>query len=257
VPSLTNGAGLSRAAPPSIKTGGNEVVSLERPESEMADAYRSLRTALLLSTAETPPQVLLVTSPQPREGKTTTSVNIAVVFAQKNRRVLLVDADLRRADVHRYLRIPPNGGLSAALVGEDPSKFYISHPDLPGLMILPAGKRPPKPPDLLDSDRMRELISLWRQEFHQVIIDSPPVIGLSDAVILATMADTVVLVVRAKQSRRQELCRAQEILVSVDANVGGVIMNDFEARRLGYYGEPSLMEHYFNGNGGRSKNGKG
>jgi len=254
VPNLGNGNGLGRMVPSSERGGGHGlIVSLEYPESEMADAYRSLRTALLLSTAGTPPQVLMITSPLPREGKTTTSINTAVVFAQKKRSVLLVDADLRRADVHRSLSLPTNGGLSAALVGESPNQFYIPHPKLPNLTILPAGKRPPKPPDLLDSDRMRELIAQWRQEFAQVILDTPPVLGLSDAVILSTMADTVVLVVRARQSRRQDLTHTREILANVDANLGGAVINDFDVHRMGYYGEPSLYNHYFSGGTGRKK----
>src|SRR5262249_52526692 len=189
-----------------------------------------------------------MTSPLPREGKTTTCVNTAVVFAQKGQRVLLVDGDLRRADVHKCLRLVPNGGLSAALCGEDPSNLYVRHSELPGLTVLTAGSRPPKPPDLLDSPRMRELISRWRQEFDHIIIDAPPVIGLSDAVILSTMADTVVLVLRAHQSRRQDLFQAQEILASVDANVAGAILNDFDLG-LGYYGDaPSLYGRYFSEN---------
>jgi len=254
VPSRGTAIDGARIVPKSLASGVNEVITLERPESEMADAYRSLRTALLLSTAGTPPQVLLITSSVPREGKTTTSVNTAVVFAQNNRRVLLVDGDLRRADLYRCFNFPHNGGLSAALVGEDPAKFYISHPDLPSLTILPAGNRPPKPPDLLDSDRMRELIALWRQEFGQVIIDAPPLIGLSDAVILATMADTVVLVVRANQSRRHEVCRSQEILANVNANVSGAIINDFDMHRLAYYGDQAQYSHYFNGTRRRNGN---
>jgi len=255
VPNLTSGEyGLPRIGP---ATNGKlrRIVSLEQPQSEMADAYRSVRTSLLLSMAGTPPQVLVVTSPVPGDGKTTTTVNTAVVFAQKQRSVLLVDGDLRRADIHHCLNLPPNGGLSAALVGEDPSQFYVTHPTLRNLTILPAGKRPPMPPDLLDSDRMRQLIARWRQEFSQIIFDAPPVLGLSDAVILATMADTVVLVVRAKQSRRQDLRHAIEVLAGVDAHLGGAVINDFDVHRLGYY--PSLYHKYFNGDGNGDGNGNG
>jgi receptor protein-tyrosine kinase len=205
--------------------------------------------------AGTPPQVLLVTSPVPGDGKTTTSVNTAVVFAQKQRSVLLVDGDLRRAEVHSCLNLPPNDGLSAALVGQDPRQFYITHPALPNLSVLPAGKRPPMPPDLLDSARMRELIAQWRQEFTQIIIDAPPVLGLSDAVILSAMADTVVMVVRAKQSRRPDLSHAMETLANVGAHLGGAVINDFDVHRLRYYS--SLYNKYFdgdgNGNGPRKK----
>jgi hypothetical protein len=148
VPNLTAAYGGSNRIKKLPGRNGSQrcIISLEQPESEMADAYRSVRTALLLSMAGTPPQVLLVTSPVPGDGKTTTGINTAVVFAQKQRSVLLVDGDLRRADIHHSLNLTPTGGLSAALVGEDPSQFYITHPVLPNLTILPAGKRPPKPP---------------------------------------------------------------------------------------------------------------
>jgi capsular exopolysaccharide synthesis family protein len=230
---------------PSVQSPGQQrIAALERPEGMAADAYRSLRTALLLSNAGAPPKVMLVTSSLPREGKTTTCINTAVVFAQKDRKVLLVDGDLRRADISRFFDLSRNGGLSAALVGEDPRQFYVPLHDLPGLEILPAGIRPPKPPDLLDSDRMRDLIAGWRKEFDYVIIDAPPVIGLSDAVILATMTDTVILVVRAKQSRRQDFSLAQEILESVGANIGGAVINDFQmSDQYGRY--KSLYNGYY------------
>lgn len=246
---LTDGKSLGRIGPLPNKGGAVRIATLERPDGAVADAYRSLRTALLLSNAGAPPKVLLVTSALPGEGKTTTSVNMAVVFAQKDQRVLLVDGDLRRADLNRCFDFQRKGGLSAALVGEDASQFYVPHRDLPSLMILQAGIRPPKPPDLLDSPRMRELVSIWRRDFDYVIIDSPPVIGLSDAVILATMTDTVVLVVRARQSRRQDFGLAQEILASVNANVGAVV-NDFQP--FGSYGHTDkAYRAYFDEEGRR------
>jgi polysaccharide biosynthesis transport protein len=252
VPRLNHDNGRGRLLASSNRNGNSSnrngtscIASLEYPESEVADAYRSLRTTLLLTNAGAPPKILLITSALPREGKTTTSVNAAVVFAQKNRRVLLVDGDLRRADLQRCLNISGAGGLSSALVGEDPKSFYVPHPELPSLMILPAGERPPKPPDLLDSDRMRELVSLWRQEFDHVIIDAPPIIGMSDAVILSTMVDTVLLVVRAQQCHRHELFRAHETLANVDAKVAGALINDFSTKSFPYGYGPSLYNDYF------------
>jgi capsular exopolysaccharide synthesis family protein len=247
VPRLTESKALGR---PTSDNGSTRIASVVRPDGLFADTFRSLRTTLMLSNAGSPPRILMITSPLPREGKTTTSMNLAAVFAQRDRRVLLVDADLRRADMHRSLGIEHNGGLSAALVGEDPHAFYVPHKDLPNLMVLPAGERPPKPPDLLDSDRMRELVDEWRKEFDRVIIDTPPVIGLSDAVITSTMTDAVVLVVRARQSRRQEFRLAQEILASVNANVTGAVINDFQLSGFSAYGyNPELYGQYHNENG--------
>lgn len=234
------------------------ISTLEEPESIMADAYRSLRTAILLSSPGAVPKSILITSPLPREGKTTTTVNTAVVFAQHQRRVLVVDGDLRRRDLHRYLHVnPTKGGLSLALVGEDPSQFYMEHPQLPNLVFLPAGERPPKPPDLLDSERMRQLLADWRQQFDHVFIDAPPIIGLSDSVIMSTMVDMVMLVVRSRQSERQHLIQAQELIAGVGAKIAGAVINDYPLASAPYgYGHQSELYHeYFIGNGGR--NGRG
>jgi capsular exopolysaccharide synthesis family protein len=224
---------------------------LDHPDSETADAYRTLRTSLLLSNPGAPPKVILVTSALPREGKTTTAVNIAAVFSRKKTRVLLIDGDLRRGDLRQYFNYGRVQGLSAVLAGEAPERYYKTDPRLPYLVILPAGTRPPQPPDMLDSDRMRELVKRWREEFDAVIIDAPPVIGLSDSVILATMTDTFVLVVRAKQSRRNDVNRAAEILMRTGhANVGGIVINDLDAGGTGFYGDnASLYSHYFSKSG--------
>jgi polysaccharide biosynthesis transport protein len=250
VPRLSDAKALGRST---SENGMARIAALERPDGMVADALRSLRTTLMLSSAGTPPRVLMMTSPLPREGKTTTTINLAAVFAQRDHRVLLIDGDLRRGDLGRSLGLERNGGLSAALAGENPRQFYLPHKDLPNLMILPAGARPPKPPDLLDSDRMRELVALWRREFDRVIIDTPPVIGLSDAVITATMTDAVVLVLRARQSRLQEFRLAQEILASVNANVCGVIINDFQLNTSSPHGfSTELYGRYFDENGRRN-----
>ena len=222
------------------------IVTLDHPESEGADAYRSLRTSLRLSNPGAPPKVILITSSLPHEGKSTIAVNMAVVFAQKNCRVLLVDGDLRCGELGRYFQFSNLAGLSAVLAGEDPKQYYAVSSALPNLTVLPSGLRPPKPPDLLDSDRMRQLIASWRDEFDQILIDAPPIIGLSDGVILSTMVDTVIVVVRSGQCRRQDINVAAEILNGVDAPISGIVLNDVNPRGLGYYGDdPSLYGHYF------------
>jgi capsular exopolysaccharide synthesis family protein len=237
-------------------TGRPTIAVLDQPNSETADAYRSLRTALQLSNPGSPPKVVLVTSSLPREGKTTTSVNLATVYSQRNAGILLVDGDLRRGDLRQYFKYGKNPGFSEALAGEDPERFYVTHPNLPNLTILPTGTRPPQPPDMLDSDRMRQLVMRWREEFRTVIIDAPPVIGMSDAIILATMADIYVLVVRARQSRRQDVIRAAELLMRIKhGQSGGILINDLDAGNTGFYGEDaSLYDHYFDKSGKQDKN---
>lgn len=256
VPKISESGGRLRAGPIHPNDVKVSIPVLDQPHSETADAYRTLRTSLLLSNPGAPPKIILLTSALPREGKTTTSINLAAVFSQKKRRVLLVDGDLRRGDLRRFFSRSRGKGLSEALAGEEPDQFYLSDPRLPNLFVLPAGTRPPQPPDMLDSDRMRQLIQRWRQEFDAVIIDAPPVIGLSDAVILSTMADTVVLIVRARQSRRQDVNRAAETLIRTgQAHVSGIAINDLDAEGTGYYGDDaSLYSHYFKNTGESDEN---
>jgi capsular exopolysaccharide synthesis family protein len=162
--------------------------------------------------------------------------------------VLLIDGDLRRGDLRKYFNYQRIQGLSSVLAGEDPDLHYVRYPRLPNLFILPAGARPPQPPDMLDSDRMRNLMQRWREEFDTIIIDAPPVIGMSDSVIMSTMADTVLLVVRAGQSRRHDVNRAAEILMRTGhLNVACMVINDLDADGTGYYWDnSSLYSHYFN-----------
>ena len=221
-------------------------ITMASPTSQAAEAYRSLRTTLLLASPGAPPKLILMTSALPGEGKTMTAINSAVVLAQKNRRVLLVDADLRRPNVHTRMGVSNNAGLSGALTGNEPEESYVSHPTLPELSILPAGHRPPLPSELLDSDRMRELIARWRSEFDHVIIDTPPVLGMSDAVILSTQADAVVLVVRAAESGRQSVRRAREVLASVNAKVAGALINAVDLNSMDYYGYYGYYAKHYN-----------
>jgi succinoglycan biosynthesis transport protein ExoP len=213
-----------------------------RPQSQAAEAYRCMRSALLLADPEAPPKILVVTSGVPKEGKTTTSVNIALVMAQKGSRVLLVDADLRRPSVHQKLGVRMNGGLSAMLAGG--STFNpIKIDGVPRLDILPAGARPVNPAELLDSSRMRELIRLSRQHYDHVIIDCPPLLGLADSVILATMADAVVVIARSGTTRYQTLRRTRDLLASINARLAGVLVNGVDTNSeshyayYGYYGK--------------------
>ena len=226
IPCLNGKRPLSRLASPANRNGLTGIEALEQPASPTADAYRSLRTALIHAGSGVSPKVILITSPLSREGKTAASANLAVVFAQMNRRVLLVDADLRRRSLSCTFDCLRAGGLSRALAGEDHRPYCLSQPRLPGLYILPAGDGQFNPPDLLDSPRMRELIAQWRAEYDDVIIDAPHVIGLSDSVILSTMVDTVVLAVRTGHSRRNDINSVIEVLNSVGASLSGAVVMD-------------------------------
>jgi capsular exopolysaccharide synthesis family protein len=213
-----------------------ELVTQTRPQSQMAESYRALRTSLLLSSLGAPPKVILVTSAMPQEGKTTTSINTAVVLAQKGVRVLLIDADLRRPGIHKALGMGPRSGLSNVLTGSaDLQQAITRSPLIPSLSILPAGTPPPNPAELLASTNTRDLLEALRQEFDHIVIDTPPTLSVTDAVVLSTRADAVVLVIRSGKTTKQALRRARELLFRVNARVTGVLLNAVDLSSPDYY----------------------
>jgi polysaccharide biosynthesis transport protein len=213
-----------------------ETVTQIRPQSQMAESYRALRTSLLLSNLGAPPKVIMVTSARPQEGKTTTSINTAIVLAQKGVRVLLIDADLRRPSVHKALGMGPRSGLSNVLTGSATVQQTITtSPILPNLLILPAGTPPPNPAELLASSNMRDLIDELRQQFDHIVIDTPPTLSVTDAVVLSPRADASILVIRSGQTTKQALRRARDILTQVNAHVAGVLLNAVDLTSPDYY----------------------
>ncbi len=213
-----------------------ETVTQIRPQSQMAESYRALRTSLLLSNLGAPPKVILVTSARPQEGKTTTSINTAIVLAQKGVRVLLIDADLRRPSVHKTLGMGPRSGLSNVLTGSATVQQTITtSPLLPNLLIMTAGTPPPNPAELLASSNMRDLIMELRQQFDHIVIDTPPTLSVTDAVVLSPRADAAILVIRSGQTTKQALRRARDILMQVNAHVAGVLLNAVDLTSPDYY----------------------
>ncbi|MGC2322938.1 MAG: polysaccharide biosynthesis tyrosine autokinase, partial [Terriglobales bacterium] len=243
-------------------------VAMEHRNSGSAEAFRALRTSLLLSSPGNPPQVILVTSAMMQEGKSFTALNLAVVLAQTGKKVLLVDSDMRRPSVHRYLGIRMSKGLSSCLAGtQSPDEAVEAIDQIPGLHVVTAGHMPPYPSEMLASDAMPALVQRWREEFRYIVIDTPPVLAVTDAVVCARIADVVVLIARSEQTRRQSLVRARDILRKVRANIAGVVVNDIsfdsvEYREYyGHYG--SKYSYYYhdgangNGNGNGHSNGNG
>jgi polysaccharide biosynthesis transport protein len=213
-----------------------EMVTQVRPQSQMAESYRALRTSLLLSNLGAPPKVIMVTSARPQEGKTTTSINTSIVLAQKGVRVLLIDGDLRRPSVHKTLGMGPRSGLSNVLTGSATvQQTVVASPVLPNLFILPAGTPPPNPAELLASTNMRDLITELRDQFDHIVIDTPPTLSVTDAVVLSPCADATILVIRSGQTTKQALRRARDILTQVNAHVAGVLLNAVDLTSPDYY----------------------
>jgi polysaccharide biosynthesis transport protein len=213
-----------------------ELITQVRPQSQMAESYRALRTSLLLSNIGTPPKVIMITSALPQEGKTTTSINCAVVLAQKGVRVLLIDADLRRPSIHKTLGMGPRSGLSNVLTGSATLEQATTRSSvLPNLSILPAGTPPPNPAELLASSNMRNLLDEVRGQYDHIVVDTPPALSVTDAVVLSPRADSIVLVIRSGHTTKQALRRSRDIFMQVNAKVSGVLLNAVDLSSPDYY----------------------
>ena len=212
--------------------------------SPIAESYRHLRTSLLLSSAGTAPRTILVTSSQPSEGKTTTAINTAFILAQTGAEVLLIDCDLRRPRLHVHFNISNARGLTNCLSGEasEIDSVIQSYAQLPNLKLLPSGPMPPNPAELLGSEEMRKLLISLSEKFTHVIVDSPPAISFTDASILSTFVDGVILVVHGGRSSRAVVRRAKQQLLDIGAHIFGVVLNNVKIEKThdyyygGYYG---------------------
>jgi len=239
---LSNGNGTRKKLLRSFASNGHdkriELVAEHLPKSQMSEAFRALRTSLLLSRADHPPQVILVTSALPREGKTTAAANLAVTLAQLGDRTVVVDADLRKPGVGRLLNLGSGkyAGLTSYLAGVSSLDLVIvPHPTIPNLDAIPTGPLPPNPADLLSSHKFVEAIAELRTKYKFIVIDSPPVMAATDAVILSVQTDGVLLVVRSGETPKEAFTRTRDLLVSVKCNILGVILNAVDAHAPDYY----------------------
>ena len=219
---------------------GAGVLILNSGYSPFGEAIRSLRSALLISRSGTPPQVLLVTSGSPGEGKSTLAVNLAASLAQFEKNVLLVEADMRRPVLRKRLGLKGSDGLSAILAGQDEPETFETLAASQHLYILPGGPTPPYPSELLSSRRMQSLIQQWREKYDFIVIDSPPVLPVTDAQILEELADATILVARVKQTTRIALKRSYDLIhqhvKDPTSPVIGVVLNFISLRSAAYYG---------------------
>jgi succinoglycan biosynthesis transport protein ExoP len=244
VPSLPNLLGVSHSR--KLLTDGQgdeqesrvEIVSFIKPKSQVSEAFRALRTSLLLSQADHPPQVILVTSALPREGKTTSALNLAVTLAQLGDRTLIVDSDLRKPGIRRALglTVGRDFGLSSYLAGVSSlDDVVITHPQIENLSALTTGPIPPSPADLLSSHRMRDAITYLRQKYKFIVIDSPPIMAATDAVILSALTDGVLLVVRSGETPKEAFTRTRDLLHAVKCRLLGVVLNAVDSSAPDYY----------------------
>ena len=207
----------------------SELLISADPRSSLAEAYRHLRTSILLSTAGSAPKSLLITSSLPSEGKTTTATNTAISLAQTGARVLIIDADMRRPRLHSIFDIENGNGLSTLLASEmDDHEIAaaIRYDERTNLNLLTSGPIPPNPAELIGSEQMATLLRLLQSRFTHVVIDSPPIASFTDGVLIASMVDGVILVVHAGKSSRQVVRRSRQLLLEIGAKVFGVVLNN-------------------------------
>jgi len=235
---LTKRAGLLKGAASNGSEKRTGLVAHHLPKSQMSEAFRALRTALLLSQAGHPPQVILVSSALPREGKTTAASNLAVTLAQLGDKTLILDADLRKPGVTRLLSLESDKhtGLSSYLAGVSTLDLVIiPHPAIPNLAAIPTGPLPPNPADLLSSHKLAEAVAELRNKYKFIVIDSPPIMAATDAVVLSVQADGVLLVVRSGETPKEAFTRTRELLNSVKCHLLGVVLNAVNPSAPDYY----------------------
>jgi receptor protein-tyrosine kinase len=210
------------------------LVTLIDPTSPVAETYRTLRTNLIYSLVDTPPKVIVLTSPGPGEGKSTTCANLGVVLSQAGKDVLIVDCDLRKPVMHKFFGIRNLKGVVDVLV-EELTLQEVATKSVEGLCVVPVGFIPPNPTELLGTQRFKRFLSNVRQQFDYVLIDAPPVGLVSDPAILATQVDGVLLVLDAQNTRKGSVRQAMRSLEAVGANVLGTVMNNVKPSKGGYY----------------------
>lgn len=216
-------------------SNGQNLVAKNNPKSPISEQYRTIRTNIQFSTVDTKIRSILVTSSSPSEGKSTTAGNLAVVFAQQGKKVLLVDSDLRRPTMHFVFDITNNIGLTNVLMKQTSLAKAVYRADEENLYVLPSGPVPPNPAELLASKAMDELVEEMYREFDIVLFDSPPLLAVTDAQILANRCDGTILVVRSAKSDKDEVRKAKELLDSVNANLLGAVLNRKKLKKQQYY----------------------
>jgi succinoglycan biosynthesis transport protein ExoP len=237
---------LGRNAPEPEPGAATALALVSDVRSPVAEAYRHLRTSLLLSSAGQPPKTVLVTSSQPSEGKTTTAVNIATMLAQTGADVLVLDCDLRRPRIHAHFGLPNTKGVTNYLSGESNiAELVQTYDKLPNLKVIPSGPVPPNAAELLGSDEMRKLLYVLAENFTHIIIDSPPAISFTDASILSTMVDGVMLVVHGGRSSRAVVRRAKQQLQDVGAHLFGIVLNNVKLEGTDYYYYSGYYSGYY------------
>ncbi len=237
-------AKMTKLDDPEVNAINERLVTHLRPKSPVSESYRTLRTNILFTAPDNPKNIILVTSTGPQEGKSTSVANLAITFAQSGTRTLLIDADLRRPMLHKLFQVDKQPGLTNALVGREKIKELITPVEaVSNLELLTCGVNPPNPAELLGSERMKELLEEARQEYEMILIDTPPVIAVTDPSVLARYVDGVVVVVKTAATQRSAAMMAAEQLRRVNAPILGVLLNGITTTN--FYGSFYYQKYYY------------
>jgi capsular exopolysaccharide synthesis family protein len=259
IPSVTSFlAGPKRKLLSASALGGNdgkensnyravELISHHDAKSLVSEAYRSLRTSILLSSGSgRPPKTILITSSQIGEGKTTTAINIGITLAQTGDKVVILDCDMRNPRLHRALGIENGNGMSTFLSGNSDLPSLLQQTEIPNLFAVSAGRIPPNPAELVGSPRMKQGLILLKESFDHIIVDSPPILSVTDARILGTLVDGVILVVKGGETPKEAVQRTKHLLQDVYAHIIGTLLNNVDVHSADYH---YYSKYYYYGYG--------
>jgi len=216
---------------------------LEKPSSALAESFKTLRTSVLLSSADDPPRAILVTSMAPLDGKSSIASNLAITLAESGSRTVLIDADLRRPTVHEIFGLQNTAGLSTFIAGKSDIKVH-EYPAHKNLYIVTSGPKPPNPSEMLISKRLELFIGHFKKKFDFIILDTPPIISVSDALVMSKIVDASIIVVRFGKTTYQMMNHGMKQLEGIDAKVIGTVINDVDERKSGYYYYGYDKEYY-------------
>lgn len=218
-----------------FKTNVRSLITKFNPKSPISEQYRTIRTNIEFASVDQEMRSLLVTSSGPSEGKSSTTANLGVVFAQQGKRVLLIDGDLRKPTVHYTFKLDNRLGLSTVLVGEKTLEEAVKETDVPNLDILTCGPIPPNPSELLGSNAMKQMLQNAQQKYDVVIFDTPPVLAVTDAQILANICDGSIIVARSEQTEYEAIQKAKDLLEPANAKLLGIVLNDVPQKKSNTY----------------------
>lgn len=211
------------------------IITVKKPKSPIAEAYRTLRTNIQFSSFDNKVQIIVVTSSGPGEGKSTTAANLAVVMAESGAKTILIDCDQRKPTLHKVFSLSNQAGISDLLVGNVKFEETVKSTEIQNLDVLTSGTRPPNPVELLASSKMKQFVEDLRQNYEYIIIDTPPIIAVTDAQLLSSYADGCLLVVASSQVEREAAAKAKQLLQKVNAKILGVVLNKLEVHEKRYY----------------------